>query len=461
MSRQSSSSSSSSSLSSHKHAKGEGSGFSRAWCFSIETDYGDFSPPAMSRELADLVTFGVGQLESLGDGYCFVVYLELSSQQRSGAMREWLTTKPEALPAGGDDDEDAGEAALKIWARNVGCRPVFLKDRKQHIDRHTDVARRAVPEGELIARAGWAHGSAVRAAPGQRTDFEEIREVLREHGPMEGIRQVAERFPGQFVRYASGITQLADLVVPKVPERDDFLLRPWQSCLVEILRGPVHDRHIYWIEDGVGGEGKSRLSTFLCRTMNAIELDGRITDCAFAYTGQPIAIFDLARPVDVLQLKDLYTVAEKLKNGQLVSTKYQSKLKVFKVPHVVFFSNHAPPLGVWSADRVQHIVLSPSQPFHAHSMAGAAPPPPPPPSGADLFKKLMKDREAAERAAAEQAEVEAEEAEAAEEARERRTAGQKRQREDMVARRDKLLAQPHAGAGAGARAGAGYVWDEE
>ena len=393
----------------------------------------------MPPELADIVTFGVGQLEPLGDGFCFVVYVELSSQQRAGALREWLATKPEALPAGGDDDEEPGDVALKVWARSVGCRPVYLKDRKQHIERHTDAARRAVPHGELIARAGWAHGTAVRAASGQRTDFEEIREVLREHGPMEGIRQVAERFPGQFVRYASGITQLADLVVPKVPESDDFLLRPWQSCLVEILRGPAHDRHIYWIEDGVGGEGKSRLSTYLCRTMNAIELDGRITDCAFAYTGQPIAIFDLARPVDVLQLRDLYTVAEKLKNGQLVSTKYQSKLKVFKVPHVVFFSNHSPPLGVWSADRVQHIVLTPSQPFQPHSVAGAAPPPPPPPSGADLFKKLMKDHEAAERAAQQAAEEQEEDAEAAREAAELRLAGQKRQREMIVARKGQLM----------------------
>ena len=405
----------------------------------VETDIDTYSPTPMPRELADLVTFGVGQLEDAGDSYRFVAYLELASQQRSGGMREWLATKPEALPAGGEEAEDDGEA-LKVWARSVICRPVYLKDRKTHIARHTDALLRATPAGELIARAGWAHGTAVRATPGERTDFEQIREVLREHGPMEGIRLVAEQFPGQFVRYPSGITQLADLVVPKVVERDDFKLRPWQECLVEILKGRAHDRHIYWLEGGVGGEGKSRLTTFLCRTMNAIELDGRITDCAFAYTGQPIAIFDLARPVDVLQLKELYIVAEKLKNGQLMSTKYQSKMKVFKVPHVVFFSNHPPPIGVWSADRVQHIVLSPSQPFHAHSVAGAAPPPPPPPSGADLFKKLMKDREDAARVAAEEAAAAAEDAEAAEEAADLRVAGQKRQRDDMVARREELLA---------------------
>ena len=87
---------------------------------------------------------------------------------------------------------------------------------------------------------------------------------------------------------------------------------------------------------------------------------------------------------------------------------------------------------------MQHILLSPSQPFRAHSAAGAAPVPPPP-SGADLFKKLMKDREAAERAAAEQAEVDEEDAEAAAEMMERRLAGQKHQRDAMVARKGKLV----------------------
>jgi hypothetical protein len=278
------------------------------------------------------------------------------------------------------------------------------------MNRHMCPDLRAVPEGEIIARAAWVHGSDVRGGSGERTDFTDIREILREHGPREGIRLVAEKYPGQFMRYPSGITQLADLVVPKVDEDPTFKLRPWQECLVKILRGPAHDRHIYWIEDGVGGEGKSRLTTYLCRAMNAIELDGRITDCAFAYASQPIVVFDLARPMDVLSLKDLYAVAEKLKNGQLVSSKYQSKLKVFKVPHVVFFSNHPPPIGVWSADRVQHIVLSPSPPFRAHSVAGAAPPPPPPPSGADLFKKLMAEREADEKEKAERAEEAAEDA---------------------------------------------------
>ena len=375
----------------------------------------------MPRELGDLVTYACGQVEgSTLDGFFFVGYFEYASQQRVAAIREWLTVKPELGDAADDDDD--GEP--RVWCRRFTTRPAYLKDRETNVKRHTDETRRCIPDGELIARAAWCHGMMKRGNQGERTDFEDIREILRASGPAEGIRLVAEKYPGQFMRYPSGIAQMAELVVPKVVESDNFVLRPWQECLVEILRGPAHDRHIYWIEDGKGGEGKSRLSTYLCRTMNAIELDGRITDCACAYASQPIVIFDLARPVDVLQLRDLYTVAEKLKNGQLMSSKYHSKLKVFKVPHVVFFSNHSPPIGQWSADRVQHIVLTPSKPFSAHSVMGEAPPPPPAPTGAELFKKLMDDKK---KAAEEAAERERE----AEEDRERREARAKRTHEQL------------------------------
>jgi len=384
----------------------------------------------MPAELADLVTYGCGQVEGdKASGYKFRGYFEFGSQARIAAVREWLIAKPEVAPGGGgsDDDEVAASAGAfdLVWARKFESRPVYLRDRKTHMARHVDSELRAIPDGELIARAAWTHGSNTkRGNQGERTDMDAIREMLRENGPQEGIRMVAEHFTGQFIRYPGGITQLADLLVPKIPERADFVLRPWQSVLVEILRGPAHDRHIYWIEDGEGGQGKSRLTTYLCRAMNAIELDGKVTDCAFAYSSQPIVIFDLARPMDVSSLKDLYVMAEKLKNGQLVSAKYQSKMKVFSVPHVVFFSNHAPPLGVWSADRLQHVVLSPAPPFSAHSVAGGAAAPPPPPSGADLFKRLLEEREAADKDAAERAEEAAE-------AAARKAAKAKRQRDAL------------------------------
>lgn len=245
---------------------------------------------------------------------------------------------------------------------------------------------------DLIGGASWQIGAQPGVSkPGERTDFDSIREVLREHGPEEGIRLVAEQFPGQFIRYPNGITQLAQLVIPRVREAAEFILRPWQQALHKIVSGKPHPRHIFWVEDGLGNSGKSRLSTYLCREMGAVELDGRLQDAAFSYTGQKIVIFDLARAVEPATLRDLYIVAEKLKNGQIYSSKYQSRLKVFDVPHVIFFSNSPPPVGVWSIDRLQHITISQAVGFSASSavLVDSAEEVEPEVSGTDLFKNFL------------------------------------------------------------------------
>jgi len=360
-------------------------GLSRAWCCTVFTERKVFAPAKIPRELESRIVFACGQLEKTEDRLRFNLYVELDSQMRVGAIREWICAKPE------EDTEEEGE-----WCTLFEARPAVLRDRDMHIRDCTSEKNRYLdPDGvDLIGMPAFKFGTVKREGQGSRNDFEAIKEILRENGPQEGIRLVAEQFPGQFVRYPSGITQLADLVIPKVPEEEGFELRPWQSALVSILRRPAHSRHIYWVEDAKGAAGKSRLSTYLCRTMNAVELDGRKEDAAFSYTNQPIVLFDLARAVDITQLKDLYIVGEKLKNGSLFSSKYQSKLKVFKVPHVVYFSNSPPPIGMWSADRLQHIVLSLPDQFHAQSQALGAEPPPL--EGADLFKELL-DKESKKR----------------------------------------------------------------
>jgi hypothetical protein len=298
---------------------------------------------------------------------------------------------------------------LRLPASEVEYSPAYLKDREQHIRIRMSGETRFRSKLDLIAKPPWQIGKSARPEAGARTDMEEIRETLREHGPEEGIRLVAERFPGQFVRYANGITQLAQAVVPKVRESKDFVFRPWQAAVVKICQGKAHSRHIYWIEDPKGAAGKSRLTTYMCREMNAVELDGRQMDAAFSYTGQKIVIFDLARAVDAGTLKDLFIVGEKLKNGQIYSSKYQSRLKVFEVPHVFYFSNMPPPIGVWSADRLQHILLSPREPFQVGSEPlHDEPEAEPELAGVDLFNDLLqKEKDTRKRKREEDEEAEA------------------------------------------------------
>lgn len=366
----------------------------RAFLFELDAVY-NWTPPSPSAKLAEILSYACGQIElKVSDEgaededteetkLVFKGYVEFSVQVTPVRIREWLQV--------------TDESDFKIS-------PVFIKDRERLIKLRTSSETRYKGPDDLILPAPWGRGESSRAAPGARSDMEEIRELLREHGPEAGVKKVAEQFPGQFVRYANGITQLAQLVVPRVREDESFVFRPWQSAIHKIASGKPHDRHIYWIEDGKGNTGKSRLTTWMCREMGAVELDGRQMDAAFSYTGQPIVIFDLARCVDTATLKDMYTVAEKLKNGQIYSSKYMSRLKVFHVPHVFFFSNSPPPIGVWSADRLQHIVLTPADGFHAGSQVLDEMPEIVPATGLDLFNKyLEQETEARKKKAADDA----------------------------------------------------------
>jgi len=347
----------------------------RAFSFLVNVTDAAWRPPVVTGTIKDLLIFACGQMEACEDAFCFRAYAEFASQVKSGILRRWITS----------------ESADAI-VNSFNCTPMFLKDREMVIRSRTDPMTRFKDPLDLIGLPHWQIGKQPGISkPGERTDFEAIRELLRDNGPDEGIRLVAEQFPGQFVRYPSGITQLAQLVIPKVREAAEFKLRPWQQALHTIVKGKPHPRHIFWVEDGLGNSGKSRLSTFFCREMGAVELDGRLQDAAFSYTGQKIVIFDLARAVEPATLRDLYIVAEKLKNGQIYSSKYQSRLKVFDVPHVIFFSNSPPPIGVWSIDRLQHITISQSVGFSASSavMAEHIADDEPEVSGTDLFKQLL------------------------------------------------------------------------
>lgn len=133
--------------------------------------------------------------------------------------------------------------------------------------------------------------------------------------------------------------------------------RPWQQQLVEELDKPADDRHIYWIYDPDGGIGKTRLARWLVDHKNAFYTNGgRSIDITYAYSHQPIVIFDYVR-----ESQDFisYSTIEQLKNGILSSNKYNSCLKRFKSPHVVVFANFEPTSGKFSADRV--ILIKPEK----------------------------------------------------------------------------------------------------
>ena len=360
-------------------------GPARAYLWSI-----DQSPPKpFPTHLLPTITFACARVLCSGNkddttlvarGY-IEGYIELKSADRVAKLRDWLGL--------GD---------------SIEFEQCKLADRELNIAKIEDATN--VHRGDsLVKPAMWIIGERKRGAPAKRSDMDGIKEILREHGVRAGMRIVADKYPGQYVRYAKGIRHLGETLA--IPRRDPgFTPRDWQQALIDIFKHDPHPRHIWWVLDAEGGAGKSRLTEHLCLEYDAIELDGRVQDMAYAYEGQRIVIFDLSRSTPVAMCNELYIAAEKLKNGRMMSTKYESQTKAFDVPHVVFFSNASPPVGAWSADRLQLITLAAVSPFSATSQpitlqtTQFVDPVPAENAGIGIFEKFLKQNALAKLASA-------------------------------------------------------------
>lgn len=188
---------------------------------------------------------------------------------------------------------------------------------------------------------------------GARTDLRGAIEVACAHG----MRRAAQEHPDVIAKYHAGVERvrqlLADPVPPKILRTDQ--MRPHQLKLHDLLCEDADDRSIIWVTDVPGNSGKSTFARHIydggVPGKAGIGLEGKVADMAYVYGGHEIVVFDITRAQ--AEVSDhLYTFAEKLKNGYVLSTKYEVREKRFKPPHVVFFANKAAPAGVWSADRV-------------------------------------------------------------------------------------------------------------
>jgi len=152
----------------------------------------------------------------------------------------------------------------------------------------------------------------------------------------------------------------------------DFQPRIWQEHVLAKLRGPVHDRTIYWVTDTRGGQGKSRLTRYLLAEMGAVELGGRDIDMAYIWKNRmgPIAVFDISRNASD---SAVYEMAEQLKNGRMISGKYLSCGLQFHVPHVIIFANKTWDRAAWTMDRVVEFNLDGGE-WHIPPLPQQAPP---------------------------------------------------------------------------------------
>lgn len=213
-------------------------------------------------------------------------------------------------------------------------------------------------------RCNWYERGIPRTGKkGERSDLALVQQAINEGRSYDEICD--EHFDvvarhDRFVRQRVDAHQQAVLLSSLQEEFSDIVLRPWQQTLLNLLLTIPDPRKVIWRWDGMGNVGKSYFAKYLAVTHGALKLEpGKKMDLAYIFAQKPakIVIFDLSRttapdpetrssPLDVI-----YSLMESLKNGYLISTKYDSRAVMFEVPHVVVFANFPPDRTKMSDDR--------------------------------------------------------------------------------------------------------------
>ena len=137
------------------------------------------------------------------------------------------------------------------------------------------------------------------------------------------------------------------------------VLRTWQQELLDLYVAPS-DREIIWVYGERGAEGKSWFQEYLVdfygsRRVFQSNLDKRSDGILHTLTKRTLALIDIFIfniPRSFATLDVPYTLLEEIKDGQAISSKYDSKILRFKTPNiVVVFSNEDATETMMSKDR--------------------------------------------------------------------------------------------------------------
>lgn len=203
---------------------------------------------------------------------------------------------------------------------------------------------------------------------GQRTDLNAAKLLIQSHARWSDVLNdpLLTDVVSKHLRWARDVHGAA----PVTPQ--EGILRPWQQRLLDVVIEDPHPRRIYWFYDAVGNKGKSWMATYLGRNHGALVVSsGKTADIALVYDQHPIVVWDLSR----CQMENVnYGPMEDIKNGRIFSPKYESRVKYFRVPHVIVFANFLCPDGKFSEDRLRVVNLGERHLFDGRSSVAAEEP---------------------------------------------------------------------------------------
>jgi len=142
--------------------------------------------------------------------------------------------------------------------------------------------------------------------------------------------------------------------IPRPLEFPEFN-KPWQKSLLMTISQKPDDRSIHWVWSKNGGTGKTTFTKYLWQAHQALLLPPKSADAMNAINNAKLndlslnlCVFDIPRTsLDFIN----YATLEKVKDGMIVSGKYEGCSFCIPSPHVIIFANELPIFEKMSRDR--------------------------------------------------------------------------------------------------------------
>ena len=148
-------------------------------------------------------------------------------------------------------------------------------------------------------------------------------------------------------------------------DRENTKLRPWQQSLLEYIK-PT-DREVIWVRGINGNEGKTWFQQFLKETygwskaVTGMDIKAKNSSLCHALRKRSLVtsdlfLFNVGKSKTEADVN--YEVLEKIKDGHIFASKYDSTELQFKTPNIVIvFSNDRPNINQLALDRWKIFII--------------------------------------------------------------------------------------------------------
>lgn len=126
----------------------------------------------------------------------------------------------------------------------------------------------------------------------------------------------------------------------------------WQLDIMEEIKREPDDRTIHWYWEPNGKVGKTSLFKYLIHKHNALVMQGNAKDVYYYLSQNKTKANIIIMNIPRYQLEWVnYGMIENLKDGVIISGKYESCQFIINNPHIFIFANKPPESDMMSKDR--------------------------------------------------------------------------------------------------------------